>query len=1025
MTDGATGRTGKLEALAKSLGLLTAFLVALGGVLTALDKLKADVLLSPLAIAIVLILLIGTIGIYLLQRREVPARIRDARQLRLSATDRQSLKGREDDIQRLLPVITSRQLLFLEGESGVGKSALVRHGLIPALKEDSSREAIVVSLWQQGAFDESIGKALLMNLPGAGAEGAVTGPLRARLQAACSAQNKRLFIFFDQFDDYVVEHQRKFQKEDGTLISCDESCERSPSWAAIRVLLKNPRISMVFVTRKDEASRLDIVRFEPAPTPRIERIPGSAMQDILDRLTIDNPGPDWEQLKQRIIGDTRGFLLPQQIKLMLGGLGFLRPLTEQQLDKEGGTPGLEALYVRGLASDAANSAGAPVREVLHYLGLMVSPDQRTLVPIELPPGSMGAKLAGAFEVLRGHEITRATGDGKWTLFHDYLCRSVHLIRLSLDRSASLRERIRRACEAYKQNSWGWLGLPRHAISFVDQVRYWRASKSLPAADERELKRFVIRSGGLSLFLAFTAVASLALLFSLGRYALIVYLTEPRMDEIEVLGAPRYTIYDYWASDAVDYMLDRLDDERLWQEEPSSVRGRRANNFVKHFQSLEPAIVDQVCNREIGASSSPPLLTVQALLCGLSPARQASLGAGSARGLYDLLSTVSDKKLQKSVRARFVSRALERAAIFGVDDVAATIEWTAHMACSGTVDGRTDLDLKPYNEGLGALAKDLIVASREQPWHDRLRSRVLLRVQRQLMASKDEQVRGTCAKVYLYLHDRTRTVPSQDVHDAESASPIWQSLRKFVDGPGSPAHDTVRLLLAVGPALAGSMRVQLIERLIRLRRQTQDGEIKSLLDHRLSRIGFAGLGAGERHRLYCDALGELSTMTDPYAVYRIYRWVHELKAPCSPALENLFLAHVAFLERDAKLDSSRLLFQSTLFRTVGVGGRAPGEQLQLAARTIQTIKAILGDNKELKKIDDTLAEIVAQLSKDTLSPEEMCVLLEALRSQATTNYITEIRDLVRKGVIDRGYECGLDGERVVARPLPKRGVEPGK
>lgn len=1025
MTDSATGRAGKLEALGKSIGALTAFLVALGAALTAVDKLKADVLLSPLAIVVVLILLGGTIGIYLLQRREVPSRIRDARQLRLSATDRQSLQGREGTIQQFLPVIASRQLLFLEGESGVGKSALVRHGLIPALKDDPTREAIVVSLWQQGAADESIGKALLMNLPDHGAEGAVNGPLRARLQAACSAQSKRLFIFFDQFDDYIGEHLRKFQRGDGTLISCEELCEQSPSWAAIRGLLKNPRISMVFVTREDKHSGLDIVRFQQAPTLTIERIPGSAMQDILDRLTVDNPGGDWEQLKLRIIGDTRGFLLPQQIKLMLGGLGFLRPLTEAQLDREGGAPGLEALYVRGLASTAASSAGAPVRDVLHYLGLMVSADQRTLLSIELPPGPQGKRLSSAFEVLRGHEITRATGDGKWTLFHDYLCRSVHLIRLSLDRSASLRERIRRACEAYKQDAWGWLGLPRHAISFVDQVRYWRASKSLPAADERELRRFVLRSGGLSALFAGTIVASLALLFCLGRYAAIAYFTEPRMDEIEVLGVPRYNIYEYWASDAVDYMLDRLDDERLWQEESSGVRGRRANNYVKYFQSLGPAIVDQVCNRESGASSSRPLFTVQALLCGLSPARQASLGAGPARGLYDLLSTVSDKKSQKSVRARFVSRSLERAAIFGVDDLATTIEWAAHLACAGTIDGRRDLDLTPYNEGLGALAKDLIIASRELSWYDRLRGRLLPRVQQQLMASDSEQVRGTCAKVYLYLHDRGRTLPGQEVHDSESASLVWRSMRRFVDGSGAPDRDTVKLLLAVGPALAGTMRVQLIERLVRLRQQAQDAEVKNMLTLRLRTIGFAGLSAGERHGLYCDALGKLRTMTDPFAMYRIYHWVHELKAPCSPALEDLFIAHLESLERDAEFVSSRLLFQSTLFRAAGGAGREPGEQLQLAARTIQSIKTILGDSKELKAIDDTLAEIVAQLSRDTLSPAEMCVLLDALRSQANSNYITEVRDLVRKGVIDRGHECGLDGERVVARPLPRRGVEPGK
>ena len=52
----------------------------------------------------------------------------------LRADDPRHLAGRADDIERLLRICTENPLVYLVGESGAGKSALVQAGLVPRLK---------------------------------------------------------------------------------------------------------------------------------------------------------------------------------------------------------------------------------------------------------------------------------------------------------------------------------------------------------------------------------------------------------------------------------------------------------------------------------------------------------------------------------------------------------------------------------------------------------------------------------------------------------------------------------------------------------------------------------------------------------------------------------------------------------------------------------------------------------------------------------------------------------------------------
>ncbi|NNJ84552.1 MAG: hypothetical protein HKP13_06405, partial [Gammaproteobacteria bacterium] len=53
--------------------------------------------------------------------------------LRLDPDNPEHLRGREEDVKRLFYAVSTLPLVFLEGESGAGKSALIRAGLIAAL----------------------------------------------------------------------------------------------------------------------------------------------------------------------------------------------------------------------------------------------------------------------------------------------------------------------------------------------------------------------------------------------------------------------------------------------------------------------------------------------------------------------------------------------------------------------------------------------------------------------------------------------------------------------------------------------------------------------------------------------------------------------------------------------------------------------------------------------------------------------------------------------------------------------------
>jgi hypothetical protein len=51
--------------------------------------------------------------------------------------------GRDDDVERILPKLLSHPILRLVGPSGVGKSSLIRAGLLPKIREFGWRVCVI------------------------------------------------------------------------------------------------------------------------------------------------------------------------------------------------------------------------------------------------------------------------------------------------------------------------------------------------------------------------------------------------------------------------------------------------------------------------------------------------------------------------------------------------------------------------------------------------------------------------------------------------------------------------------------------------------------------------------------------------------------------------------------------------------------------------------------------------------------------------------------------------------------------
>jgi hypothetical protein len=140
------------------LGILTEGLTSIFSKTSALQAAFHD-LSSEVRWGIVAVLAIVTITLFCaaLRRRSV---LQKPERFIISAGDPRYLVGREEHIQKLTDACTRAPLVFLIGESGAGKSALIQAGLLPRLRTATTPEQVLPLRidaspmeWQRGVRD--------------------------------------------------------------------------------------------------------------------------------------------------------------------------------------------------------------------------------------------------------------------------------------------------------------------------------------------------------------------------------------------------------------------------------------------------------------------------------------------------------------------------------------------------------------------------------------------------------------------------------------------------------------------------------------------------------------------------------------------------------------------------------------------------------------------------------------------------------------------------------------------------------
>lgn len=240
---------GVVAGLSSALAALTDFATQLGTAVTGLRDLPPET--RWVAAAALLVLAIIAL-VAALSRR---SRLLQHDRFIISADDPNHLVGREENIRALVNECREHTLVFLVGESGAGKSALVRSGLLPRLQKDAGGPRALLpvlvdlsSAGWQGGLRSALAQAML-DLPEAElGELGISAPFEreavfAALRGRPEQPKRQLLVILDQFDDYVTAHREHFfHPESSTLVRAGELEQQNTDWSALAELLRTSSV---------------------------------------------------------------------------------------------------------------------------------------------------------------------------------------------------------------------------------------------------------------------------------------------------------------------------------------------------------------------------------------------------------------------------------------------------------------------------------------------------------------------------------------------------------------------------------------------------------------------------------------------------------------------------------------------------------------------------------------------------------------------------------------------------------------
>ncbi|MDB5470271.1 MAG: hypothetical protein JWR84_1831 [Caulobacter sp.] len=541
--------------------------------------------------------------------RKQPRLLR-AERFDLRVRNKDDLLGREVDVADLKAMLNEYALVFLDGESGSGKSALARHGLLPALTEGGDVLPVLVfeygGDWDRGLANKTylavwnalnVDQRERLGIAGRPSVGTIDGPqVAALLRRVATDLGLSPILIFDQFDDYQLTFRSQFLDAHRAWISADQLRDRNAFWRSIDLVRADHGLAIMVITRSDTSAGLHSARFTEASTSRtLTRLNPEWLPKVFAQLTreddkgpvIENPEAGWVELQRLLETDLQrnGAVLPQQVRVTLLGLRKLGSLTPRSYRRAGGTTGVEALYVRDAIQNASLASGEEADTIRRLLLMFVErgPDNaaKTVWRAEAQLADVipdRGRLTRVLEKLEAEEIVRArpgveSESEEWQLDHDYLARSA----LAEERAAN------RFVAVLRDGAEAWSNAGSDVRQRIRTLLPLRSQFALALEKLRSRGRFTYRPYRTYAAWSLLRVVPIALVLALGG------------------AVSREILLQNEARTIVDALSDQTNDPlyALWTAPPSIrdkaasilINGERlktaGNDWVNAYVSLEP------------------------------------------------------------------------------------------------------------------------------------------------------------------------------------------------------------------------------------------------------------------------------------------------------------------------------------------------------------------------------------------------------------------------------------------------------
>jgi len=370
--------------------------------------------------------------------------------------------GRETDIGELLKIICYSEFRFgvLTGESGCGKTSLLRAGLIPKLLE---KNYLPVYLRLYGDPELQIRQAVARQTDISIAEGET---LSAYLQRINQKKSQTLVLCCDQFEEFFINHPDAASRQ--TLIDFVARCYKDQTLD----------IKFLFSLREDFLAKISqFDGFIPDPLAFEKRYHlhnfNSSQAEMIIRRSVDDAGIPFESGLCKLVAEDineKGRVLPTELQIVCQQLQRQRIYSVEQYQDSGGKESLVYTFLEDVIKGAGNE-----RDVKLVLRSMISEEDTKLALTVEQIARNSQKNESQVKTILHHFVNawliREIQDQTpwhYELMHEYLIGKINAI------SGSVMDAAKRANHIFKQ----WL------------ARYQRDKKTLiPLADCHFIRRY--------------------------------------------------------------------------------------------------------------------------------------------------------------------------------------------------------------------------------------------------------------------------------------------------------------------------------------------------------------------------------------------------------------------------------------------------------------------------------------------------------------------------------------------------------